>query len=703
MVLCVIKDNYTSTNSESPKDSKNEKTEDTELIPEPTSLEQKKNLHHGGIHPQAKKTRLFRRVKPDYFIAMPESEIPEGRFQQAYYKFKRFIIGRPLRSIDETYQRLTNLKAIAVFGSDAISSSAYATEAAIVVLVAAGSTAIGVSFYISIAVAILLSMVAFSYRQTVHAYPQGGGTYSVSRENLGLIPGLVSAAALMLDYVLTVAVSIVAGARAITSALSVSGLLTTFDSLDTTLSASTALTILISLFFIGILILGNLRGVRESSTIFSLPTYTFIIAMVAMIGIGLFKSFTGTLQSATPTVSLPVAEPLTLWLVLRAFSAGSVAMSGTEAISNGVPTFKPPESKNAATTLTVMAVLLGVFFLGISYLAKQMNLVPENETIISQIAVGVFGKNVFYYIFQIATMGILIIAANTAFAGFPRLSSVLARDNYMPHQFMYRGDRLAFSTGIVALGTLAAVLVILFRGNVNSLIHLYAIGVFLAFCMSSVGMTLHWWRRRSKGWMFRIFVNGLAAILTAGTLLIVVVTKFALGGWIIIVLVPIIVAAFLLIHQHYDNVAAQLRINPTQLPPQTIQEFVILPIDDVNEASLRAMAFARTISSDIVVIHISLDTERAEKIKTKLGKYAPDLQFVIIESPTRSFIQPLKNYIAMVHEEMPKAFVTIVLPEFITAHWWEKYLHNRTAERLIHAFEKHPNVTVALVPYLLKK
>jgi hypothetical protein len=300
-------------------------------------------------------------------------------------------------------------------------------------------------------------------------------------------------------------------------------------------------------------------------------------------------------------------------------------------------------------------------------------------------------------------MGILVIAGNTAFADFPRLSSVLARDGYMPHQFMYRGDRLAFSTGIIALGIIASALVILFQGNINSLIQLYAIGVFLAFSMSSAGMTVHWWRTRGKGWKIRIFINGLAAILTTSTLIIVAATKFALGGWIIIVLVPFIVAAFLLIHRHYDNVEKQLSIAPAQLPLQSIEHFVILPIDDVNAASLRAMAFALTISSEIEVIHISIDAERAAKTKAKMEKYAPDLKFIVIESPRRTFVQLLMNYVGAIHEQMPNTFVTIILPEFITAHWWERYLHNRTAERLRHAFEKHPNVTVTLVPYLLTK
>lgn len=642
-------------------------------------------------------------VRPGHFVTTSESDVHASAIERGYQLFKHLIIGRPLLNAEEVYQRLTKVKALAVFGSDAISSSAYATEAALVVLMAAGSAALGVSLYTSIAIAVLLSMVAFSYRQTVHAYPHGGGTYNVSRENLGRIPGLVAASALSADYILTVAVSISAGSEAVVSSLIVSGYNTQIEAITNSLPPYLNLTVLLSLLFIGLITLGNLRGIRESGTIFAIPTYLFIVGMIAMIALGLFKSFTGTLQPATPPPSITATAPLTLWLVLRAFSAGAVAMSGTEAISNGVPVFKPPESKNAATTLTIMATILGVFFLGISYLAKQMAIVPGDETVISQIAVSVFGKNFFYYAFQIATMGVLVIAANTAFTDFPRLSSVLARDNYTPHQFMYRGDRLAFSTGIVALGAVASVLVVFFQGNVNNLIHLYAIGVFLAFSMSSTGMTVHWWRMRGKAWKVRIFINGLTAVLTTSTLIIVAVTKFALGGWIIIVLVPLIVAGFLLIHKHYNAVADQLRIVPDQLPPKSIEQFVILPIDDVNMASLRAMAFARTISSEIAVIHISIDAERAAKTRAKMEKYAPDLKLVVIESPTRAFVQPLTNYIGAIHEQMPNTFVTIILPEFITAHWWERYLHNRTAERLRRAFEKHPNVTVALVPYLLTK
>jgi hypothetical protein len=378
-------------------------------------------------------------------------------------------------------------------------------------------------------------------------------------------------------------------------------------------------------------------------------------------------------------------------------------MSGTEAISNGVPVFQKPESKNAATTLTVMATLLGAFFLGVSYLATHMGLVPGEQTIISQVAVAVFGTSFFYYIFQISTTGVLVIAANTAFADFPRLSSVLARDNYMPRQFLYRGDRLAFSTGIIALGAIAALLVVAFQGNVDSLIHLYAVGVFLAFSMSDSGMVIHWWKTRGPNWKTSIIINGADAVLTTSILVIVAITKFALGAWVVIVLIPIFVVFFKGVHRHYERVADQLRIVPDQLPPVNIERLVIVPIDDINYASLRAINFARTMSRDPVILHISNYAERASKVKEKLEKYAPGMKLLVIESPFRAFVRPLLAYVDAVHSQSPNAFVTIVLSEFIVAHWWEGFLHNRTANNLRSAFERHPNVAVVLVPYLLEK
>jgi amino acid transporter len=646
--------------------------------------------------------RMFRRVAPGRFVAMPESDKPGSHWERFYRRLKLVLVGRPLETAQEAHQRLSKLKALAVFGSDAISSSAYATEAALVILVAAGNGALNIAFYSAVAIAFLLFVVAFSYRQTVYAYPQGGGSYNVSRENLGQIFGLIAAAALLIDYILTVAVSIVAGAAAVTSAMIASGFGMEISWLESHLPAFFNLNVILSLFFIALITVGNLRGIRESGSIFAIPTYMFIISLSVMILVGLFKSFTGTLQPLVEPPQLPIKESVGLWLVLRAFSAGAVAMSGTEAISDGVPAFEKPESRNAASTLTVMATLLGVFFLGVSYLAMQLGIVPGEETIISQIAGAVFGVNIFYYIFQFATMGILVIAANTAFADFPRLASVLARDNYLPHQFLYRGDRLAFSVGIIALGGIASVLVILFGGNIDSLIHLYAVGVFMAFTLSNSGMVMRWWRNRGPNWQTNMLINGTGAVLTFIILIIVAITKFVLGAWIVVLLIPMVVGFFSVIHWHYTRVAKQLRVVPNQLPPIKIEQLVLVPIDDVNYASLRAMSFARSLTKEVTAVHISTNAEHTEKIKQRLTLYAPDVKLVIIDSPYRAFVRPLISYIDAVHARKPDAFITIILPEFITARWWEGFLHNRTAGRLRTAFEKHPNVAVVLIPYLLE-
>jgi amino acid transporter len=670
------------------------KAHSKEIRPDLSISEVKRGVRFGDKYVRTRQSypHHFRKVGPGHFIAEPESDRPSSLFETGYKAFKRVMIGRPLETAEEIHQRLNKFKALAVFGSDPISSCAYATEAALMILVAGGNGALHISFYEAIAVVVVLSIVAFSYRQTVYAYPNGGGSYIVSRENLGVLPGLIAAAALMIDYVLTVSVSIVAGAAAVTSALIASGH-----------AVSPNLNISLSLIFIAILTVGNLRGIRQSGTIFSIPTYLFIVSLSVILVVGLFKTFTGTLQPASPPPVLQVAQPITLWLILRSFSAGAVAMTGTEAVSNGVPAFQKPESRNASRTLIIMAALLGVFFLGVSYLSMHMGLVPGDETIISQIARAVFGTNAFYIVFQVATMGILVIAANTAFADFPRMASIMARDDYMPHQFTDRGDRLAFSTGILALGAIAALLVVVFQGNVNSLIHLYAVGVFIAFCMSNSGMVVHWWKKRGRKWKSSIVINGIGAIVTAGILIIVAVTKFMLGAWIVVLLIPILVAIFLMIHRHYVNVAEQLRIVPEQLPSPKIDQLVIVPIEDVNYASLRAIAFARTIAKDAIMLHISTDTESAEKVRQKVKTYVPDLKLVVIESPFRSFVRPLMAYVKAVHSQKPDAFVTIVLPEFLTVHWWERFLHEHTAARLHRAFEKHPNIAVILVPYLLEK
>jgi amino acid transporter len=669
------------------------------LNPELVGVEFKKGARPAEAIVRVRRPRAFKRIAPGYFVARPEEIKPETELGRITQRVKRFFIGAPLATSDEGHQRLTKFKALAIFGSDPISSSAYASEAAMAILLVAGSAALGISFYLAVAVSALLMMVAFSYRQTVHAYPHGGGTYTVSSENLGRMPGLIGAAALLVDYILTVAVSIVAGSRAITSALIVAG----HENLVNSFPPVFNLVVILSLIFIAIMTLGNLRGIRESGTIFAAPAYFFVASMVIMLGTGIYLALKGNLHAAELPPPVVSTQPLTLWLILRAFSAGAVAMSGTEAISNGVPAFKSPESKNAATTLTIMAFLLGAFYLGISFLATHMGLVPGEETIISQIALAVFGHNIIYYIFQLATIAILVVAGNTAFADFPRLSSILARDDYMPHQFQFRGDRLAFNTGIVFLGTIAAVLVVIFRGNVDSLINLYAIGVFLAFTLTNSGMVVHWRRLRSPGWKRSLIINAIGATATSIILIVAVLTKFASGGWIIVVLIPLIVMGLLRIHRHYQNIARQLRVVPEMPPEPMTNQLVVVLIESVNYASLRAFSFARTINAERVVLHVATSPERTEKLREKMAQYAPDFKLVIIESPTRSFVEPLMAYIDAVHSQSPAAFITMVMPEFITAHFWERFLHNRTANHLHREFEKHPNVTVVMVPYLLQR
>ncbi len=660
-----------------------------------------RGAHIGDQHLRVKRSEHFRNVSPGVYQATERALMPHSFLGRAWFRIKAALIGKALATEREVHERLTKLKALAVFGSDAISSCAYATEETLLVLMVAGTMALGNAFYTALAVAILLSIVAFSYRQTIHAYPQGGGSYRVSRENLGQIAGLVAAAALLLDYVLTVSVSIAAGAAAVQSALIASGFGKEIAALEHALPANFNINVLLSLFFVGLITLGNLRGIREAGSIFAIPTYLFIGSLSLMLGIGLFKAFTGTLAPVESPPLLKIAEPVSYWLILRAFSAGAVAMSGTEAIADGVPAFEKPEAKNAATTLTVMAALLSVFFLGISFLATQMGLVPGEETITSQIARAVFGTGFFYYVFQIATMGILVVAANTAFADFPRLAFFLARDDYLPHQFQYRGDRLAFSTGILALGSLGALLIVTFAGDVSRLIHLYAVGVFLAFTMSNAGMVAHWWKTRGEHWQTSMLINGIGAVLTFVILIIVILTKFEHGAWMIVIAIPAIVAIFLGIHRHYARVDAALKLSAAKPAPRTLKVRVLVILPSMNYAAQRALAFARTISKNLAVVTVAFDRETGEHVRAQLKQHDPNIQHIILQDPYRDFYEPVLRYVETLQTRDPEAYITIVLPEFIVAHWWERLLHNTAAQNLDRLFKQYENVAVVNVPYQL--
>ncbi|RIK45909.1 MAG: amino acid permease [Chloroflexi bacterium] len=606
---------------------------------------------------------------------------------------RRVIIGRPLTTAEGSHERLSKVKALAVFSSDALSSVAYASQEALVILALAGAAALSLVWPISLGVAVLLAIVVASYRQTVAAYPGGGGAYIVAKDNLGTTPSLIAAASLLIAYVLTVAVSVSAATAAITSALP-----STFD-----------YRVWISIGAIVLVMLANLRGISESGTIFAIPTYAFILCMFTLIALGLLASLDILIEANPPRYELEDASrDLSIVLVLRAFAAGGAALTGVEAISDGVPAFKEPSAKNAAQTLVWMGLLLGTMFLGISFLARHFHLVPsEEETIVSQLARTLAGESAFYYIVQGFTALILVLAANTAFADFPRLSSFLARDRFLPHQFLFRGDRLAFNTGIIALGVLSILLVIGFDANVTGLIPLYAVGVFASFTFSEAGMTRRWLhtepsRQRTLG----LLLNGVGAVATGIVLIIVAVTRFLDGAWIILVVVPIIILLLRGIHNHYRDVATQLRMTAGDLrslarPPQR-DIAVVVPVDSLNRASARAIEFARSISSDVTAVHIAADAEDGAELQRSWSEAGVKVPLVIIESPYRSLIGPLIAYLEQRRAERGNEFINVVLPEFVPAHLGEHVLHNQSALRLKAALLFQPGIVVTDVPYHLQ-
>jgi amino acid transporter len=602
---------------------------------------------------------------------------------------KRAFIGRQLPSDLAHRERLSRVTGLAVLSSDALSSVAYATEEIVRVLVLAGTGALWLTTPIGIVIAALLLIVAFSYRQTIHAYPSGGGAYIVAKENIGEMPALLAAASLLLDYVLTVAVSIAAGVAAITSAF----------------PRWHEHRVFLCLFFVGVLAVGNLRGIRESGRIFAAPTYFFLVTLYAMLLMGAFKFLTGSASLAeAPAEAVTPVTTLTTFLVLRAFANGCTAMTGVEAISNGVPAFKPPEEKNAAATLIIMAGLCVSLFLGTTLLAHAYHVLPgEAETVVSQLARAVFGgRGVPYYAVQAATMLILVLAANTAYADFPRLASILARDRFLPRQFMNQGDRLAFSNGIVALSALAAGLLIAFHGDTHSLIPLYMIGVFISFSLSQGGMFLKWKREGGERWRAHAAVNGLGAVLTTIVLVIVAATKFAEGAWIILAVTPLLVLHFRSIRKHYETVGAQLSLNNARDEPET-HNTVILPISGVHKAVLKALRYARGLSEDVRAVYVETDPRTTEEIRKQWETWGHDVPLVVLKSPYRSLLRPLLEYIDEADAARPDNFITVVLPEFVPARWWHHLLHNQRALLIKGALLFKPNTIVTSVPFHLEK
>jgi len=485
---------------------------------------------------------------------------------------KRVLVGRPMPLAQARHERLRKRVALAIFSSDAMSSVAYATEEILLILVLAGTAALHLSVPIAIAITALLAIVAISYQQTIHAYPNGGGAYIVAKDNLGDVPGLIAAAALLVDYVLTVSVSVAAGVAAVTSAI----------------PGMQDHKVVLGIVFVAAVAAANIRGLRESGRVFAVPTYFFIVSFAVLVLGGAYRYLTGTVPPA-PLIAVPSVEPLTWFLVLRAFSSGCVAMTGTEAISNGIPAFRPPESRNAAITLGWMALILGSLFLGITLLANALGIVPTaSETVVSQIARRLFGTGLLYYLVQAATALILVLAANTSFAGFPRLSSLLARDRFVPRQFSNLGERLVFSNGILVLATLAALLLVIFRGDTHALIPLYAVGVFISFTLSQSGMVRRWWRLREAGWRHRLAINGVGAVATGIVTVVIAMTKFTHGAWIVVVVIPILVGCFVAMRHHYDDVAHQLSLENWEGPPP-MQHTVLVLIGDVQRGVVRAV------------------------------------------------------------------------------------------------------------------
>jgi amino acid transporter len=594
-------------------------------------------------------------------------------------RLKQVLIGPSLPSSAHTEERLTRAAALAVLSSDALSSVAYATQEALIVLLIAGSSPaiLGLSLPISVAIVLLLAIVVLSYRQTIRAYPKGGGSYIVARDNLGLFPGLIAGSSLLIDYVLTVTVSVSAG----------------IDNLVSAFPILNPFSVGFCVVFIFLLMVANLRGVRESGKLFMVPTYAFIGGMFLLILVGMFHYFSGHAQAVPLPTEVPSAtEPLSLFLVLKAFSAGCTALTGVEAISDGVMAFKPPEWKNARQTLIYLGLVLGTMFLGISYIAHLYQIVPditERQTVISMLGRQIFGSGFFggiaYYFVQITTLLVLLLAANTSFADFPRLCYFLSRDGFLPRQLSVLGDRLVYSNGIILLSLAAIALVILFKGSTSAIIPLYAVGVFTSFTLSQFGMVRHWFTLKEEGWRVSALFNGLGACVTSVVLTVIVWTKFTRGAWLVILAIPILIGVFLHIHRHYNHVAERLRIKnpaPRGYIPRPKADIVSHPavvvVGGLHQGTMDALDYARSIADEIVAVHVDIGTSDLEKLQTRWRELESDIPLIILDSPYRSIASPLVNFVAEFEQQHPNTLSTVVLPVFITRTWWESLLHNQT-------------------------
>jgi amino acid transporter len=601
---------------------------------------------------------------------------------------KRFVVGRPLPTALARHERLSKTTGLAIFASDNLSSVAYATEEILRVLIVAGVAALSLSLPIGAAIAIVILIVVNSYRQTILAYPQGASDYIVAKDNLGTLAGLTAGSALLIDYTLTVAVSVSAGVAALTSAVPV-----LFDHREWLCVGAIAL-----------IAVGNLRGVRESGRWFSLPSYLFMAGFFALIVVGLGRYFAGgvTAVRVAPTAPATALEPIAMFLVLHAFASGAVALTGIEAVADGVQAFKPPEVRNARTVLAVLAGIMIVLFVGTTALAHLYGVVPrEEETVVSQLAWQIFGGGIPYFYLQLVSMLILVLAANTAFADFPRLAYFMARDGYLPRQFSNRGDRLVFSNGVLMLGLTAAALVIAFGGSTHALIPLYAVGVFTSFTLSQASMVRRWLRARPEGWWWRVAVNGIGAATTAVVLVVVASTKFLDGAWIVVLLIGVLITIFLVIRRHYEDVAVQLSLDGYP-GPAPITHSVLVLVGDLHRGVAEALEYARTLSPGAKAVYVEMDPERTRRLEERWGVHGLGVPLIVLTSPYRSLIGPLLDYIDHLQARSANHVVTIVVPEFLPARWWQHLLHNQTALLIKGALLFHKNVIVTNVPYHLK-
>ena len=636
----------------------------------------------------------FRYMGPGQLVAREAASLPRTRTGRAFARVRAIVFGRPLSTVEEIDERLSKKKALAIFSSDAISSSAYATEEILRVLILGGAAAMLLSVQVAMAIAGLLAVVALSYRQVCRAYPNGGGAYVVARTNLAPIFGLIAAASLLIDYVMTVAVSTASAIAQIQSVI----------------PAAYDVRIEIAFVSIALITIANLRGLRESGNIFAIPTYMFVGLALAIVAIGGWRIVTG---GAAPVPQEPSAVPLGtealgILLLLKAFAGGSVALTGVEAIANGVPAFKPPEAKNAANTMTIMAVLLGILFVGLTVVAVAFDLRPTEPggpSVVALAAEVAFGEgSVLAYLFAASTALILFLAANTSFNAFPRLAAILAEDGYMPRQFAFRGDRLAYSWGIVLLAAIAFTLLWAFGGDTHALIPLYSVGVFLCFTLSQTGMVRHWRRVRERGWQWRLAINAGGAVLTAVVLAIVVAEKFVDGAYLVVILVPVLVGMMLFISRQYARSKAELRVRPDMIvPPPMREERAVVPIPGLDRATVQAINVARSVAVDVRAVFISDDPDEATRLRKDFERQVPGVPLVVVESPYRALAGPLLAYLDVLDMAWPpdkaEPITFVVIPEYVARSWWERLLYNQSAKRLRSMLLGRPHTVIVNVPY----